>query len=144
MRAWLYLRLKNDAELNTLLDPDDDRDFEDQAFSSPSMTENDGPRPFLVYLVGNATDVAMAEEDADLVRQFWTIYIHDEPSDYTRIDTLVERVKEIFKNANGQGVGNYIMTTFHLETSRDFDDQTLGTIFRYVRFQSILSKEISP
>lgn len=93
------------------------------------------PKPFLVYTVGNATNENLSEEDSTPERQFFQVYVHDKPADYTRIDQIVIAVKAKLKNVQSAEYG--IITIRYLETSRDLDDNTLGTIMRYIRFQAI-------
>ena len=88
-----------------------------------------------VYTLGNKTDELLSEEDT-VARQFFTLFIHDEPFDFTRIDTIVSRVKALLSQQ--QVKDSKIIIVRHLETSRDLDDSTLGTILRYVRFQAIM------
>lgn len=138
MRTWLNQRILADGPLVALLELKPSEVAEDRVFSAGSLTSVSTPKPFIVHLMGNSTDAGLAEEDADAQRQFWQIWVHDEPADYTRIDAIHERLKIIFKNAADPA--SWVQTTFHLERSRDFDDQVLGTIFKYARFQSILTK----
>lgn len=140
MRTWLYQKMRNDAELMDILRLGAESDASVQArfFASGSMTTATTKKPFVVYLMGNATDQALAEENVEAVRQFWQVWIHDSPADYARIDAAHDRIREIFKNA--QSVPDGVLTTLHLERSRDFDDELLKTIFKYARYQSIITK----
>lgn len=94
-------------------------------------------KPFMIYRFGNRTNEDLSEADTeDVSRQFFLVYIHDVPSDYSQIDEIEMAVIHSLNLANSAPEG--IITTRYLETSRDLDDQALGTIFRYVRFQFVI------
>jgi len=88
--------------------------------------------------MGNDTDMRLAEYDVAPHTQFFQVYVHDEPADYDRIDDMVKLVIAAFKYVESSAV-NRIITTRYLETSRDLDDAILNTIFRYIRFQFVMS-----
>ena len=127
MRTWLHQTLKNDLPLIEL--------FGDRFFQGESMRSSVVVKPFLVYTIGNATDVLLSEEPDTPERQFFQIYIHDEGADYTRIDEGVKRVKKLLRHQQNAEAG--IIDIIYLETSRDLDDVTMNTILRYIRFQAI-------
>lgn len=144
MRAWIVSQMRGDAELMDLMRrtvngvPETDAAVQERFFAAGSMTSATTPKPFVVYLLGNSTDQQLADEDYDADRQFWQVWVHDRPADYTKIDAIQDRIRAIFKN--GQSVPDKVLTTIHLERSRDFDDEILKTIFKYARFQSIITK----
>lgn len=127
MRTWLYETLSNDPGLIHL--------FGDRFFQGESMLTSVVVKPFLVYTIGNATDVLLSEEMDTPERQFFQVYIHDEGGDYTRIDNGVRLVKNLLRHQQNADAG--VMDIIYLETSRDLDDQTMQTIMRYIRFQAI-------
>lgn len=129
MRTWLYQLLSTNAGLTAI--------FGTQFFQGENMTSRLYAKPFLVYTIGNATDEEFSE-DKRPYRQFFQIYIHDEPSDYVRIDDAARQVRAVLKNASSRQYG--VINVRHLETSRDLDDQTMGTIVRYIRFQAIMEE----
>ena len=92
-------------------------------------------KPFLVFRFGNRTNENLAEDMPLVGRQFLSIYLHDVPADYSRIDQLEMTVIHGLNLSNS--VPDSIITTRYLETSRDLDDQALKTIYRYLRFQLI-------
>ena len=94
-------------------------------------------KPFLVYRFGNKTPEDLAEDMPDVARQFLSIYLHDVPADYSRIDQMEMAVIHSLNLASSRNES--VVTTRYLETSRDLDDQALGTIYRYVRFQLIMT-----
>lgn len=130
MREWLAATLSTDPDLVAVLD---DRMYQGESLDSSQVTP-----PFLVYTIGNATDERLSEEPDSPVRQFFQIYIHDRGGDYTQIDNIVGLVKARLKNQSDKDAG--IITVVYLETSRDLDDQTMGTILRYIRFVAIKEK----
>lgn len=130
MREWLYQTLSTDVDLQAFL--------ADRMFQGESMRTSQVEEPFLVYTIGNATDEQLSEEPNSPERQFFQIYIHDRGGDYTRIDDIVKLVKAKLRGRSDQTAG--IITIIYLETSRDLDDSTLGTILRYIRFVAIKEK----
>lgn len=92
-------------------------------------------KPFLVYRFGNRTNEDLAEDMPEVGRQFVSIYLHDVPADYSRIDQMEMAVIHGLNLAKSASEG--IITARYLETSRDLDDQALKTIYRYLRFQLI-------
>lgn len=144
MRTWLYQRMINDATLLNLMRRtisgvlESDADVRKRFFASGSMTTSTTPKPFIVYLMGNRTDQQMAEADYRAHRQFWQVWVHDAPADYARIDSIHDRIEDLFFGATSAADG--VANTIHLERSRDFDDELLKTVFKYARFQSIIQK----
>lgn len=130
MRQWLYDTLSQDPSLIAI--------FGDRFFQGEGMSTSKVETPYLVYTIGNSTSEDIAEEDAFPERQFFQIYIHDRNGDYGIIDNAVSAVKAVLIN-KGSAPDNVIMIRY-LETSRDLDDQTMGTITRYIRFQAITGR----
>ena len=128
-REWLYSTLNDATAVTTEVD---DRIFQGESLESSVLV-----RPFLVYTIGNATDEEFSE-DTRPYRQFFQIYVHDTPTDYTNIDRLVGIIKALLKNASSKDAG--VIWVHHLETSRDLDDASMGTIMRYLRFQAIMEE----
>lgn len=92
-------------------------------------------KPFLVYRFGNRTNEDLAEDMPGVGRQFISIYLHDVPADYSRIDQMEMAVIHGLNLAKSPEEG--VIAARYLETSRDLDDQALKTIYRYLRFQLI-------
>lgn len=109
-----------------------------RVFQGESMITAQVEKPFLVFRIGNETSFDLSGEDVTPRRVFFQIYVHDSGPDYQRVDDLGKAVKTAFR-VNRKSVANSIMDTIYLETSRDLDDPSLETIFRYFRFQLILS-----
>jgi hypothetical protein len=106
-------------------------------YQGESMLTANIKKPFLVYNLGNRTTEDLSEEIPEVSRQFLTIFLHDVPADYSQIDQMEMAVIHGLNQANSEQ--DAIITTRYLETSRDLDDQALGTIYRYVRLQLIRS-----
>lgn len=132
-RTAVYQALANDTdpEYRALIGEDNPR-----VFAKKSMTSSIEGTPYLVYKMGNSSAELLSEE-RDAERQFFQVWVHDfhdgETADYMRIDEVVKHVKRILTKLNGQG----IWTVTFLETSQDLNDETLNTLFRYLRFQMI-------
>lgn len=130
LRPWLYNTLVNDVNLVPLVGG--------RVFQGEGMVTAQVIKPFLVFRIGNETSELLAEEDVTPRRVFFQIYVHDTGPDYQIVDSAVEAVKKALLGK--KSVPDNLMQTIYLETSRDLDDQTLQTVFRYVRFQAILSQ----
>lgn len=98
-------------------------------------------KPFIIYGLGNNTNEDLSEdEDHEAHRQFFQIWIHDEPGSYIRIDDAIRIIKALF---NGRShPPSHVLTVRWLENSAEFSNQTYNTIFRYMRFQAIIAKGV--
>lgn len=127
--VWTML---HDPSITALVGGADDA----RIFAKKTLTSNKEQTPYIVYKLGNDTSEEFSEE-REITRQFFQVWVHDftdsKTADYARIDEILKAIKAVFKNANGEG----IWTTRYLETSQDLDDDTLDTVFRYLRFQLI-------
>lgn len=127
-RAWLRNTLGSSAPLLAFMPID-------RMLQGESMLTANIEKPFLVFRFGNKTNEDLAEDMPDVARQFLSIYIHDVPADYSRIDEMEMAVLHALNLAKSAEEG--IISTRYLETSRDLDDKSLETIYRYLRFQLI-------
>jgi len=130
-RHFVYDRLTQAAVASLLADG------ANSVYAKKAMTSSVEVHPYLVYKMGNDTSEEFSEE-REVSRQFFQVWVHDyfdgNTADYDKIDTIITTLKNVFKNAGGvPGV----WTTRYLETSQDLDDDTLNTVFRYLRFQLI-------
>lgn len=130
MRAWLHQQLTDIAATITEGGPSN-------IYQNESMLTAVEVKPFWVYSIGNMTSELLSE-DMDPGRQFFQIYVHDEGADYSRIDDHVEIIKAGLRNKNDKDAR--IINVIFLETSRDLDDQSMGTLMRYIRFQAIVER----
>lgn len=129
-RQFIYETLTGYPALQTLVG--------ERVYQGESLVSSQQVKPFLVYRMGNDTDMGLSEADVFPHQQFFLVYVHDEPSDYVQIDQMVAAVIGAFRY-NEASAANRVITTRYLETSRDLDDFVLKTIMRYVRFQLIMS-----
>lgn len=138
MRVWLHQRLVTDPALRDILFATTDvmpADAEDAVFGSHSLKGTPDRKPFVVHDMGNDTSEGLAEGHP-AHRQFVTVYVHDEGDDYTLIDQVIKQLKVLLDNAP-QNAGFGVITCHYLETSRDLEDDQMGTIVKYVRFQIV-------
>ena len=129
-REFIYstlLTIPSIDELGGLADP--------RIFAKKTMTSAYEQHPFIIFKLGVDSNLDISE-DTRLTRQYFQIWCHDasedDNSDYMRIDSILKEVKNVFKMA-GSAEHKVFSTTF-LETSQDFNDDTLNTIFKYSRF----------
>jgi hypothetical protein len=130
-RTWLTSTLGTIPQLLELVQAED-------MYQGESVLNANIRKPFLVFNFGNRTSEDISEELPGVSRQFLTIFIHDVPADYSRVDQIETALIYGLNQANSEP--DAIITTRYLETSRDLDDQALGTIYRYVRLQLIRSR----
>jgi hypothetical protein len=127
-RTWLRNTLGSIPELINFMPID-------RMLQGESLLTAQLEKPFLVYRFGNRTNEDLAEDMPQVGRQFLSIYLHDVPADYSRIDRMELAVIHGLNLAGSASEG--VITARYLETSRDLDDQALKTIYRYLRFQLI-------
>lgn len=135
-RTWVYSRLTQTPALSALIGDDNPR-----VYAKKSMTSGVEVHPYIVYKMGNSTAVGLSERD-DAEVQFVQIWIHDYKdevvADYARIDEVITEVKralQVDPTESGLWQAQF------LETSQDLDDDTLNTVFRYLRYQ-VIKREI--
>lgn len=102
-------------------------------------------RPFLIYGLGNQSNEFLvdetsveAESGAEASRQFFQVWVHTEGGSYVVIDDIIEEVKDVLVGLSSPE--HRVVTTRWLETSQEFNNETYVTIFRYLRFQSIIAR----
>lgn len=98
------------------------------------------PKPFLVIGLGNDTNEHLGDDGVDFQahRQFFQVWIHDEGGSYDTINNIIPIVK---RRLVGKSDGPSDLTTVvWLETSQEFSNETYNTLFRYIRFQGIISR----
>lgn len=109
-----------------------------RVFAKKTMTSADEEHPFIVYKLGVDSSENMSE-DTEISRQYIQVWVHDVDSDdhadYMRIDTIIADIKKAFFLASSADDG--IWTISFIETSQDFNDATLNTLFKYARFYMI-------
>lgn len=131
-RTWIYRRLMDNVPL-----------VEERVFAKKGMTSSIEDTPYIVYKLGYNANEELAET-VDAARQFIQVFIHDysdgEVADYMRIDDVIAEVKAAFWLQSSAEDG--IIAVKWLETSQDLNDETLNTVFKYVRFQ-LITKDAS-
>lgn len=131
LRSWVYGRLHDDPYLLS--------QHEGRVYARESLEIGDLPVPFLAYGLGNSTAenlVDATSDELDAERQFFQVWAFDARADYARIDEeLLPAIRRVFRGASSTADG--VIAVRWLETSQEFDDQTLRAIFRYHRFQAI-------
>lgn len=139
MRGWLYDTLVGYPDLQGLIGGVEG--IKTRTIPRESQSTINLPRPFLVYGLGNSTNEDLSEDlEHQAERQFSQIWVHDESGDFSLIDDIVREVKRALRNKGSAAHG--IITTRYLETSQEFANETYNTIFRYVRFQHIITEGV--
>lgn len=133
-RTWVRNTLGSSAPLIDLIPID-------RMFQGESLLTANIDKPFLVFRMGNRTNEDLSEDMPEVGRQFMSIYLHDVPADYSRIDKLELAVLHALNLASS--AADNIITARYLETSRDLDDQALSTIYRYLRFQLVTGQGVT-
>ncbi|WNO27796.1 tail terminator [Microbacterium phage Huwbert] len=132
-RHFIYGSMVEDTELLEMVG-----ELNPRIFAKKTMTSSKEIHPFIVYKLGNET-LEVANEEWEASRQFFQIWVHDyhdsDTGDYETIDKIIERLRKIFYLKNSKEEGVWI--TNWVETSQDLNDDTLNTLFKYVRFQLI-------
>lgn len=137
MRTWLHQTLINDPDVQDWLgDGPEDRVFPRFTKSTSVIT-----KPFIIHGLGNRSEILASEDEGFGDRQYIQVWLHDEGADYTKIDDGLEIVKAAL--VNGSDKPSNLTTVQWLETSQEFNNETYNTIFRYLRFQAIISKGVT-
>lgn len=142
MRAWLYDLLWTDPELQDLLNLTAVQ-LQDRVM--PRRSQQDVVNletPFLIYGLGNDTNEGLVDDtssyEVEAERQFFQVWVHDQGGDFGLIDDIVRVVKARLRGQ--QSVPDRVLVVQYLETSQEFNNETYGTNFRYIRFQAIKAK----
>lgn len=137
-RRFVYNTLSNYEPLTDLIGEATPR-----IFAKKTMTSSVEEHPYIVYKLGNESVIDLAEDHQQFSTQFLQIWVHDfsaqDVADYALIDTIISKIKDAFKLQRNPEDGVWAIR--FLETSQDLDDDTLNTVFRYVRF-SITKEEL--
>lgn len=140
MRTWLYDRLTTDASLQA--DLGGVVGIRDRVMPRRSQTFVPLEKPFMIYGLGNSTDEELSDStsrDKRAERQFFQVWVHDVDGTYLAIDNIIPKV--IARLHGASHPPSRVLTTRYLETSQEFGNETYGTIFRYIRFQAIITQE---
>ena len=132
-RSFIYRTIINTPEVTALVG-----DTNPRVFAKKSMTSNVEEHPFIVYKLGNETP-EMMNEQLEVTSQYFQVWVHDYHdtvmADYDRIDQIILALRKAFwlKGSKEENVWD----TSWVETSQDLNDETLNTVFKYVRFRLI-------
>lgn len=134
VRHLIYRALQHEdivAEIGGAEDP--------RIFAKKTMTSSVENTPFLVYKLGTESTEDFSD-DRDISRQFLQIWVHDytdgEVADYDRIDRIIAIIRRVMRKLTSKDDAT-VWQVRYLETSADLDDDTLNSVFRYLRFQVI-------
>lgn len=135
-RTFIYRTLANNPGVTSLVGGASNP----RIFAKKSMTSSVEECPYIVYKLGNETSLDFAETH-EMSNQFFQVWVHDfhdgDVADYEKIDEVISAVKSAFFLASSGS--DMVYSVKFLETSQDLNDDTLNTVFKYVRF--ILVKE---
>lgn len=124
-RVWIYSQMTGHAPLTALVGS--------RIHASTSLKAAPHVKPFIFYR--STSDIPdFRGDDGDVTRTGGVmIFCHDNAGDYMRIDTMIEALKTLFQDTSDQSQ-NIIRCTW-IETSEDYRDEDMGTIFRWARVQ---------
>ena len=124
MRALIFQALVSDPTLNSL--------GIDSASSFAIDVDTPQTRPFLQIRWGR-TEIGL--KTTAVSRRTITIWAHDLPGDYTKIDQILARVKALLPGLEGQNNGlGYLLSAEWTGDSEDRADDGHGTITRNASF----------
>jgi hypothetical protein len=114
--------------------------FSGRVLAGQSVMTAQQTKPYIIVKLMNDLDEGF--DDPDVVarphRQFFMVYIHNERPSYVDLDDWCSLVKNAFRLIPSSPADRITWITF-LEQSADFDDVTLDTVFRYLRFQAVMT-----
>lgn len=125
VRDLIFNTLKNDGILNGL-DLNESSMFNGNDADTPNM------RPFMVFRWGQTS----AGMDV-MRRRTLQVWVHDEPSDYSAIDSALERVRDILTSLFGVNVSSTTKWVAQIDwelDSDDLSDDVQNTVTRYSQF----------
>lgn len=143
VRTWTHDRLKTDSAITGTVPVG-------RILSSSGIQEGMAvpDRPFIVIEVGIADpyegtrEYAVGGPDAGprvAMAQRITIWVHNEPGDYEKVDTLMAAIKTRLLSAP-PSVPDRILEARFVQESEDLPDVGLGTITRFSRWQIVTSR----
>lgn len=132
IRSFVTTVLKTDTALQPI--------FAGRVLAGQSLMTAQTAKPYLVTKFMNDLDEGFDDPDVDARphRQFFMIYVHGERPSYVDLDVWCGLVKNAFRLRQTSPADRITWITF-LEQSADFDDVTLDTVFRYLRFQAVMT-----
>lgn len=127
LRKWIYDSLSDSPELTSIVS--------DRIYQATSLLEVPSVKPFIEYRLGTNFNVLSGDDNPTAISQPLQIFVHDNPGDFARIDSIHKLLKTILINSSQ---GDLIRCTW-LEDGEDLRDDEMFTIFRYSRYQLIHS-----
>lgn len=126
-RVWAFNKLKAYLGLTALVPIG-------SMYGAGALTGTPGNKPFIVVSIG--LEAAELRDDAKPVSssQYLTVYAHDEPGDYLRIDSVLIQVRQALEGVVPDSMG---MCAIWQGQSQDLGDDLLGTIMRSAEFRLI-------
>lgn len=131
-RSWAMTRLKGYAPLTAGIPP---LLPATSMFGSGSMNGAPAARPFLYVAYGADTPELRDDGKPVANSQVMTVYVHDEPGDYTRIDQILVLVKTALEGQVVDGI-NGIFAIWQ-GASPDLADDRFQTIVRNAEFRLV-------
>lgn len=131
-RTWIYDRLRLDASILADVPATD-------IYGAGSLIKPPARRPFIVIRF-NAESPEVQDADAPMVTsQRGTIWVHDTPGDYLRIDRILRNTRTLIAgNVTGmKGNGGGGIMAIWEGVSGDFADDVFGTITKYGEFRLV-------
>lgn len=127
IRSYIFSLLTTDSVLNNL-------GFTVNNVFTSHDEDTPQSRPFMILRWGS-TDVGLNDWDISIGSNLrnLTVWVHDDPGDYGRIDQAVSRVRMALKSIHGAytgSIGQYIGQVNWNGDSDDLKDDIVGTITR--------------
>jgi hypothetical protein len=139
MRAFLYDELIGCDELWPFFDGEEGIKLDRVVPRNSQLTIN-LKKPFIIFGLGHFSEEDLSEDpDFEQGRQFIQIWVHDEGPTYALVDQIIPVIKKLFRGKGDKATG--IIQIRFLEVSQEFKNETYNTVFRYIRFQAIISKQ---
>jgi len=127
-REFIHRVLSTDLDLGTILTPD-------RIKVGQSVMTAQIQKPYIIVKMMNDPDLTFDDPDiaARPHQQYFTVYVHDARPSYGQVDQICDLVKAAFR-LNPSSKDDRVTWITYLERSADFDDVSLDTVFRYMRF----------
>ena len=129
LRDYVYQLLANDSVLNGL-------GIDGNSLHTVNDTDTPQERPYTTIRWGN-TNPGLNASYTMIFRDF-QIWVHDVPGDYTKIDNILLRIRQLLTGVEGANAGAGFVSMVEWEgDSDDLSDDAQGTITRYGEFHLV-------
>lgn len=125
-RTWFYQTMASDSALMAALPGG--------IHQSTKLMRQPEEKPFALYRSTAMVSDLRGDDQAVSLQEGYMVFVHDVEGDYLRIDSVIDMIFNRLRTVNLARHTEVISVTW-LETSEDFRDEDMGTIFRYSRFQ---------